>query len=111
MAKYAIGLACNLGASTSILVNKMQQLVNDSQKLATTDVQIDAFSAGDIHDQELPYQVIMLAPQIAHRLSEIEDKVRDKHIPVVLINPGDFGTMNAASILKQAIRIIRENER
>ncbi|MCX2454487.1 PTS sugar transporter subunit IIB [Lacticaseibacillus nasuensis] len=110
MTSIAIGLACNLGASTSILVGKMKQVVAGSQKLATTDVRIDAFSASSIDPEHNPYQVIMLAPQIAHREAEIKQKLATHPVPVTVINATDFGTMNAANILKTALREIKAAE-
>ena len=81
MEKLSICLACNLGSSTSILVNKMKQVAD--------------------------YQIIMLGPQIGHRRNEIEQKVASINIPVTVIDAADYGSMNAANILKEAIYQIK----
>lgn len=109
MKKLAICLACNLGSSTSILVNKMRQVAASSQKLATMEVKIDAIPAGNITASEVQdYQIIMLGPQIGHRRQEIAEKVAAANIPVVVINFVDYGSMNAAHILKEAILEIKK---
>ncbi|MCQ9211772.1 MULTISPECIES: PTS sugar transporter subunit IIB [unclassified Streptococcus] len=110
MERLAICLACNLGASTSILVSKMQTIVEASQKLSSKNVMIEAVPAGSIDGKMLEtYQVILLGPQIGHRKEEIEEKARPYHVPVAVIDAADYGTMNAANILKEAIYLIKTN--
>ncbi|HEM5123084.1 TPA: PTS sugar transporter subunit IIB [Streptococcus suis] len=108
MEKLSICLACNLGASTSILVEKMKEVVAGSQKLSRVDVAIEAIPAGNITAEIVKdYQIVLLGPQIGHRLAEIQEKVSAVGIPVDVIKASDYGTMNAANILKQAIYLIQ----
>ncbi|MBF0778887.1 PTS sugar transporter subunit IIB [Streptococcus cuniculi] len=110
METLSICLACNLGASTSILVGKMRSIVEVSEKLSSSNVTIDAVPAGSIDEKILEkYQVILLGPQIGHRKEEIEEKARPYHVPVAVIHAADYGTMNAANILKEAIYLIKTN--
>lgn len=108
MEKLSICLACNLGSSTSILVNKMKQVAAGSQKLSSFDLMIDAIPAGNISTEQVKdYQIIMLGPQIGHRRNEIEQKVASINIPVTVIDAADYGSMNAANILKEVIYQIK----
>lgn len=101
-----IGLACNLGASTSILVSKMQAIVQQSEKLADKNIKIESFPASQINKSIQDYDIVLLAPQIAHRKDEISQLAAQYHVPVETINAQDFGAMNAAGILKEALYII-----
>ncbi|WP_461218077.1 PTS sugar transporter subunit IIB [Lapidilactobacillus salsurivasis] len=108
MENLSICLACNLGASTSILVKKMNEVAATSKKLAAVQLKIDAIPAGNISmETAKSYQVIMLGPQVGHRHQEIEQKVAGLDIPVVVIDAADYGSMNAANILKEAIYQIK----
>lgn len=109
MKKLSICLACNLGSSTSILVNNMKKIVDSSEKLSSLDVTIDAIPAGSIDETIKNYQVILLGPQIGHRKAEIMEKVKEFNIPVAVIDPTDYGTMNAKNILKEAIYLIKNS--
>ncbi|MGM0125601.1 PTS system, cellobiose-specific IIB component [Enterococcus sp. AZ194] len=109
MEKLSICLACNLGSSTSILVNNMKKIVEASEKLSGIDVTIDAIPASSIDESIKNYQVILLGPQISHRKDEIIEKVKQYNIPVAVIDPADYGTMNAKNILKEAIYLIKNS--
>lgn len=100
-----IMLACNLGASTSILVKKMETVVEGSEKLKDKNIQIKALSVGEIEDHINDYDVILLGPQISHRLDELK-KIADAHQkPIEVINSQDYGTMNAGNVIKEAIAL------
>ncbi|EFP3845241.1 PTS sugar transporter subunit IIB, partial [Listeria monocytogenes] len=41
-------LVCNLGASTGVMVTKMKEIAQNSEKLTNTDVKIEAHPAGEL---------------------------------------------------------------
>lgn len=106
MKTISIGLACNLGSSTSILVNKMKSIVAKSEKLSVYDVTIESFPASNISNSVSDYDVILLAPQIAHREEEMKEFLKDTDIPVKVIDSAAFGMMDGASILKEALYLV-----
>lgn len=91
-------LACAGGFSTSMLVAKMKEA---AQKL-DCDVSIDAVAESDIEDH-LDVQIILLGPQIGHRLEDIQAEV---NVPVAVIDSIDYGTMNGEKVLTDALQKI-----
>jgi len=101
--KLHILLLCNLGASTGILVSKMKEVVNNSEKLKNKDIKIEARPAGELNEHITNFDVLLLGPQIGHRFDELKELADAHQKPIEIINSRDYGTMNAGNIVKQAI--------
>ncbi|WP_368250751.1 PTS sugar transporter subunit IIB [Enterococcus sp. 2201sp1_2201st1_B8_2201SCRN_220225] len=95
-------LACAGGFSTSMLVAKMQGAATSLGIPA----EINAVADSDI-EEHLDVEVILLGPQIAHRLSDIKEVT---NIPVAVIDSFDYGTMNGENVLRFALEKISEME-
>ncbi|VYU34292.1 PTS sugar transporter subunit IIB [Clostridium tertium] len=96
-------LCCNLGASTGVMVNKMREIALASKKLEGTDIRIEAHPAGEILEFINDFDVVLIGPQIKHRYEDLK-KICDQHNkPIEVIDTKDYGTVNGANILKQAI--------
>lgn len=89
-------LACAGGFSTSMLVQKMQV----AAKKQNLSIEILAV-AEDTIDDHLDSDVILLGPQIGHRQ---EDLAHELSIPVYVIEPLDYGTMNGEKVLNDTLR-------
>lgn len=87
-------LACAGGFSTSMLVAKMKEAAEQQ----SYEVEIDAVAETDI-EEHLDAQIILLGPQIAHRLEDIRGEV---DVPVEVIDSLDYGTMNGGKVLDLA---------
>ncbi|MDH6364326.1 PTS system cellobiose-specific IIB component [Enterococcus sp. PF1-24] len=87
-------LACAGGFSTSMLVNKMKEAATEKDY----QVAINAVAETDI-EEHLDANIILLGPQIAHRLEDIRNEV---NIPVEVIDSLDYGMMNGAKVLDLA---------
>lgn len=96
-------LCCNLGASTGVMVNKMREIALKSEKLKGIDIKIEAHPASDLIEYIDDFDVIMLGPQIKHRLNELKAISEPKGKPIQVIDTRDYGTVNGANILKTAI--------
>ena len=97
-----IFLCCAAGMSTSMVVKKMQT-VAEARDL---DVEIVAVSM-DQFDETLPnYDCCLLGPQIKYKLAEFKQKGDALGKSVDVINPMDYGMMNGAKILDQALGMI-----
>jgi cellobiose PTS system EIIB component len=101
--KLHILLLCNLGASTGILVSTMRDIVSKSEKLRDKDIKIEARPAGELNEYISNFDVLLLGPQIGHRFDELKEIADSYQKPLEIINTKDYGTMNGANILKQAI--------
>lgn len=88
-------LACAGGFSTSMLVAKMKEAAKEKG----LDLWIDAVGESDI-DDHLDSDIILLGPQIAHRLDDLKANL---DIPVFVIESLDYGTMNGKAVLEFAL--------
>jgi len=84
-------LACSGGFSTSMLVQKMKE----AAVIKGMDVEILAVAEDNIGDH-LNSDVVLLGPQIGHRL---DDLCEELSMPVFVINSMDYGMMNGEKVL------------
>ncbi|MBC1359466.1 PTS sugar transporter subunit IIB [Listeria booriae] len=96
-------LVCNLGASTGVMVTKMKEIAQSSEKLRQTDVRIEAHPAGELREYVTDFDVIMVGPQIKHQLKQLSEIAKEHGKPIQVIDTKDYGTVNGANILKDAI--------
>ncbi len=90
-------LVCSAGMSTSMLVAKMQEA---AQKEGL-EVDIIAVSEAEAAKNIEVADVVLLGPQIRFMLNKLKAMAGDK--PVDVINMADYGTMNGAKVLKDAL--------
>lgn len=95
-------LVCNLGASTGVMVTKMKEIAQNSEKLTNTDVKIEAHPAGELREHIEDFDVILVGPQIKHQLKHLSE-IAEYNKPIQVIDTKDYGTVNGANILKDAI--------
>lgn len=89
-------LACAMGMSTSILVSKMQKEAKQQNKK----YRIWATSIDQI-DEESSYDVVVLGPQVCHRVDEVREQV-DSKIPVIVIDRAAYGACDGKAVLEAA---------
>ncbi len=95
-----IMLACSAGMSTSLLVTKMQKTADETG----ADVEIFATAVADALNKlesEHP-DVLMLGPQVKYMLADFEKQAA---CPVAVIDMRDYGLMNGAKVLQEALAI------
>lgn len=92
-------LACAGGFSTSLLVSKMQAAALKKG----IDVEIEAIAETNVENYS-DMDILLLGPQIGHRLSILEKEVK---CPVMTIDQYDYGTMNGEKVLEFALQTIR----
>lgn len=97
-----IMLCCNAGMSTSLLVQKMQKEVA-SRGL---EVEVEARPMNEAMEHVAEASIILLGPQIGYAKADFEKAVEGKNIPVDVIAMMDYGRMNAAKIIDEAIEKI-----
>lgn len=89
--------------STSLLVEKMQKAALEQQ----LSVDIWAVSAHEVKDKAQNADVILLGPQVRYAQKKIESEVSG--IPIAHIDMKDYGMMNGAAVLRQALKLIEKS--
>lgn len=98
-------LACNDGMSTGYLTNKMNEYIQANN----LEYEVRAISETTLDREWQNSDCILLGPQIGYMKSAIIKNI-DGQRPVDVINPVDYGRINAEAVVKQAIALIGENE-
>ncbi|WP_340034541.1 PTS sugar transporter subunit IIB [Paenibacillus sp. FSL E2-0202] len=99
-----IMLVCSAGMSTSLLVTKMQKVVEE--KGLDVDVFAKSASEIDITLQEKKVDVLLLGPQVKYMKKQLETRLADKNIPIEAIDMLNYGMMNGEKVLEQAMQLI-----
>ncbi|MEG0258474.1 MAG: PTS sugar transporter subunit IIB [Lysinibacillus sp.] len=99
-----IMLVCVAGMSTSLLVSKMQKAAQEQNIEA--DIYAIAESEVDKILTNRNVDVLLLGPQVRYLKGNFEKKYQEKNIPIDVINMSDYGMMNGANVLKQALTLI-----
>ena len=99
-------LACHGGVSTGMLADKMEKLAKEQglecRVWAVDDGQIDReLSSGGV-------DVVLIGPQIKYKLKDLQKRLGHYGVPIVCMNPVDYGMSNAANILNFAKKQIEE---
>ena len=108
MGKKKIYLFCSQGMSTSMLAQNMQDVANENN----FPVEVKAFSHGELQKimDELNPDVIMLGPQVKYLYDETIKQFGHLGKPILMINAEDYGVMNGAKVLKQALIALKQNK-
>lgn len=101
--KKKVYLFCNAGMSTSLLVAKMNKIV-DQHNLP---LHIEAFSYAQAHTiiPDHKPDCIVLGPQVKFVFEEMKEKYAP--IPVMVVNTVDYGSMNGEKVLKEIIKLLK----
>ncbi|GAA0742458.1 PTS sugar transporter subunit IIB [Clostridium oceanicum] len=103
-----IVLCCAGGFSTTMLMDRMKNTVKESKKLKEEDFKFEAIPV-DLLEKEIDEcDVVVVGPQIAHKLDYIESITKPKDIPYVVIDQDTYGKMDGATSLKLAILAYRK---
>jgi PTS system cellobiose-specific IIB component len=97
-------LFCNAGMSTSMLVSKMRQ----EAKNKNIDATIEAFPEAQMSKHLDGADVVLLGPQIKYVYPKVKIVCSQKNIPVEVINTADYGMMNGAKVLQQALKLAKK---
>lgn len=95
-------LACSAGMSTSLLVTKMEE----AAKAKGMDGKIWAVSGDAVTANIDEADVLLLGPQVRFLLGRMQKLGEEKGIPVAVIDTVNYGMMNGAAVLEQAINLV-----
>lgn len=104
-----IMLVCYGGLSTSLLVNNMRKVIEESEKFRNRGIQIDAWGKEEYPLHLDDCDCILLGPQVSMIKEDVQKTVSLKNmsIPVLVINKDDYGMMAAVPILAEAFKAIK----
>ncbi|XWJ93379.1 PTS sugar transporter subunit IIB [Phytobacter ursingii] len=102
-----IVLCCSAGMSTSLVVTKMGK--NAAER--GLDLKIYAIAEQALRDELDSHSgeiiAVLLGPQVRFKLAE-NKKLTDQYaIPIDVIDPVAYGTLNGAKVLDQALNLVR----
>jgi PTS system cellobiose-specific IIB component len=102
---YKIALVCEHGASTGLCVQKMIA----AAKTMGVEAEIASYSVTQTVDLVKNMDVLLIGPQLSFRLGTLKSSYPEHANKFAVINPMDFGMMDGAKILKDAVALIKEN--
>jgi len=105
-------LVCYGGLSTSILVNNMKRVINESEKFKDRGIIIEAWGKEDYVLHLNDCDCLLLGPQVSMIKDDVEKYVLSNgyHFPVLVINKDDYGMMAAVPILAEAFKAIKNSK-
>jgi PTS system cellobiose-specific IIB component len=87
-----------------MLVSKMRKEAKDKNIDAT----IEAFPESQMSKHLDGADVVLLGPQIKYVFPKVKIICEKKNIPVEVINTADYGMMNGAKVLQQALKLAKK---
>ncbi|MCD7892672.1 MAG: hypothetical protein LUG60_03130 [Erysipelotrichaceae bacterium] len=90
-------LSCSSGITTSYFAS----LMNDALKESKHNIHVDAISYMNLDSIIDQYDIVLLAPQIAYKYSELKEKYGNK---IMVIDDTDFATYNVNHVLNQVFK-------
>lgn len=98
-----IVLCCAGGFSTTMLMNNMKKTVKESQKLKEEDFNFTAIPVDLLQLEVENCDVLVIGPQVTHRLDYIKPILEPYGIPYTVIDQDTYGKMDGATALKMAL--------
>lgn len=104
-------LVCAGGFSTTMMMEAMKKVVKDSEKLDISDYPMEAIGVDKLERYINDYDVILVGPQLSHKYDFIKEEADKLHKPTVLLTSDIYGSMDGATVMKQAILAYRKNKK
>ena len=98
-----IVLCCAGGLSTTMLMNSMKDTVHNSAKLNDADFDFIAIPIDILQSEADNCDVLVLGPQVAHKLDAVKPIIEPRKIPYVIVDQETYGKMDKATVMKQAL--------
>ena len=97
-------LMCMGGFSTGLLVEKMMKVAKEKGEEA----EVKAVGSTGLDAVINDYQCLLLAPQVSY----MEEELRKKYpkYPIYVIEPSDYGRLNADKIMQKAKEVMEKGD-
>ncbi|EQF49549.1 PTS system, Lactose/Cellobiose specific IIB subunit [Clostridioides difficile CD178] len=86
-----------------MLMKNMENVVKNSKKLNDDDFEFKAIPVDLLKNEVDNCDVLVIGPQIAHKLDYIKPILEPKNVPYVIIDQNTYGKMDGATALKMAL--------
>ncbi|GLB29988.1 putative PTS system enzyme II [Lacrimispora amygdalina] len=97
-----ITLVCNMGMSTSMLMNKMRKSAIDR----SLEVDIVAMADSNLPSSDRHTDILLLGPQLSFMLEGFKERYKDKIPYITVVNQMDYGMMNGEKVLDDALAML-----
>lgn len=97
-------LVCAGGFSTTMMMDSIKEVINNSQKLDIKDfTPMEAIPVDRLTDKIEEYDIVLVGPQLSHKYDYVKEIAAEKNKPTVLLTSEIYGAMDGATVLKQAL--------
>ncbi|WP_086350626.1 PTS sugar transporter subunit IIB [Candidatus Enterococcus clewellii] len=103
-------LVCAGGFSTTMMMEAMKKVVKESAKLEAEDYPMEAIGVDKLDRYINDYDVILVGPQLSHKYDYIKGEAEKINKPTVLLTSDIYGSMDGATVMKQAILAYRKSQ-
>ena len=103
-------LCCAGGFSTNMLMQNMKKVVKESAKLNEEDFKFTAIPADSLEEEIDNWDVVLVGPQVSHKIDFIEPVCKPKNVPFAVIDKDVYGQMDGATVLKLALVTRKKHE-
>lgn len=98
-----IVLCCAGGFSTTMLMDSMKRVVKESSKLDEKDFELKAIPVDLLQAEVENTDVLVVGPQIAHKIDYIKPIIEPHKIPYVIVDKDTYGKMDGATVMKMVL--------
>lgn len=105
MKTMEIMLVCSAGMSTSILVSAIKKAINNQAINANVFAKPSTEAMEYIETNEV--SVVLLGPHVRFFEETFKEPLEKRNIPIAIIDPRDYGTMNGEKVLEMAIELLK----
>lgn len=98
-------IICQYGASSCLLQEQMKEIVSKKG----LDITLHAISELNPDKFVAQADVILVAPQLRYKYQEFLEVYGNHNIPILNIDPGDYGNMDGLKILELALNKISQS--
>lgn len=98
-----IMLVCAGGMSTGVLMRKMIRYWKEIGE----PLEVFACGLADYREQDKPYDLVLVGPQVAYRLAQISEDVK---VPCAAINSTDYALGDCEKIYQQACALYEKGQ-
>lgn len=99
-------LVCNLGMSTSLLVEKLKE----AAKAQGLEVDVDAVPFDKVVLYANSIDILLLGPQVRYLVPKFRDQYGDKISVIEAMNMSDYALLKADNILKDALDLYNKKK-
>lgn len=98
-------LVCSGGMSSTIVVKTIEK----EAAIEGMEVEVKAVGTGQ-YDEEVRngWNIVLVAPQVRHRMPVFEGIAKELNIPIALISPQGYSPMGGKKVMEQIKSILKD---